>query len=65
MDRFGSRIMMMKEDDDHFRITANVAVSGQFFGWVFGLGKKARIVAPDSVKEQMKNELAKVMEGYR
>ena len=64
MDRFGSRITMMKEDDDHFRITANVAVSGQFFGWVFGLGKKAKIIAPESVKEQMKKELAGVLEGY-
>lgn len=64
MDRFGSRIMMMREDDAHFRITVNVAVSGQFFGWVFGLGKKARIVAPESVKEQLKKELAAVMEGY-
>ena len=64
IDRFGSRIMMMKEDDDHFRITANVAVSGQFFGWVFGLGKKAKIVAPESVREQMKAELAGVLDGY-
>ena len=57
--------MMMREDDAHFRITVNVAVSGQFFGWVFGLGKKARIVAPESVKEQMKAELEVVREKYK
>jgi len=64
MDRFGSGILMLKEDENHFRITVNVAVSGQFFGWVFGLGKKARIVAPESVREQMKAELMEVMGKY-
>ncbi|MBE5767726.1 MAG: WYL domain-containing protein [Clostridiales bacterium] len=64
MDRFGSGIMTQKEDENHFRITVNVAVSGQFFGWVFGLGKKARIIAPESVKEQMKSELLGVGKNY-
>ena len=64
MDRFGNGILMLKEDENHFRITVNVAVSGQFFGWVFGLGKKARIVAPESVREQMKAELMEVMGKY-
>ncbi|MBQ3574590.1 MAG: WYL domain-containing protein [Clostridia bacterium] len=41
-----------------------MAVSGQFFGWVFGLGKKAKIVAPESVREQMKEELAGIIEKY-
>ena len=27
------------------------------FGWVFGLGKNVRIVAPESVKEKMKKAL--------
>jgi UDP-galactopyranose mutase len=57
MDRFGSDIVAMKEDNTHFRISVSVAVSQQFFAWVFGLGKAVRIVAPESVKEQMKKAL--------
>ena len=57
MDRFGRDIFVTKEDDRHFKVTVNVAVSNQFFGWVFGLGKMVRIVGPESVKEKMKKAL--------
>ena len=57
MDGFGSDVVAMKEDNTHFRISVSVAVSQQFFAWVFGLGKAVRIVAPESVKEQMKKAL--------
>ena len=32
MDRFGHDVLIMKEDDRHFRITVPVAISFQFFG---------------------------------
>ena len=64
MDRFGSDIVAMKEDNTHFRVSVSVAVSQQFFAWVFGLGKAVRIVAPESVKEQMKKALADIAERY-
>ena len=64
MDRFGSDIVAMKEDNTHFRVSVSVAVSQQFFAWVFGLGKAVRIVAPESVKEQMKKALADITERY-
>lgn len=64
MDRFGRDIFVTKEDDRHFRVTVNVAVSNQFFGWVFGLGKMVRIVGPESVKEKMKKALEGILERY-
>ena len=64
MDRFGSDIVAMKEDNTHFRVSVSVAVSQQFFAWVFGLGKAVRIVAPESVKEQMKKALNDIAERY-
>ena len=64
MDRFGRDVLIMKEDDNHFRITVPVAVSDQFFGWVFGLGKAVRIVGPESVKEKMKKALEGILERY-
>ena len=64
MDRFGRDIFVTKEDDRHFRVTVNVAVSNQFFGWVFGLGKMVRIVGPESVKEKMNKALEGILERY-
>lgn len=65
MDRFGREVVVMKQDNEHFRITVPVAVSHQFLGWVFGLGKSVQIIAPDSVKEKMKKALADIGEAYQ
>jgi len=64
MDRFGRDIVVMKEDNNHFRVTVSVAVSSQFYGWIFGLGKSVRIVGPESVKEGMKKALADIAARY-
>jgi predicted DNA-binding transcriptional regulator YafY len=64
IDRFGRDLMVMKEDDNHFRITVNVAVSNQFYGWVFGLGNMVRIVGPEHVEQGMKDMLEEVRKRY-
>ena len=64
IDRFGADVVTRKVDGYHFEITVPVAVSDQFYGWVFGLGKKVRIVAPESVKEGMKKALADITQRY-
>ena len=51
-------------DDEHFEITVPVAVSPQFFAWVFGLGRYVRIVAPESVRQDMRRMLGKVASLY-
>ena len=64
LDRFGHSVMASPVDKSHFRITVPVAVSDQFYGWVFGLGNYVTIVGPESVKEGMKKALAKVTKRY-
>lgn len=64
IDRFGKEVLAIPEDKTHFRITVPVAVSQQFFGWVFGLGKAVRIVGPEAVVEKMKKALSDITERY-
>ena len=64
IDKFGKDVWIMPVDDHHFKATATVAVSSQFFGWIFGLGGKVTIVGPDPVVKQMKDMLGKVSERY-
>lgn len=64
MDRFGRDVVVIKEDERHFRVTVSVSVSQQFYGWLFGLGKSVRIVGPESVKEGMKKALADIAARY-
>ena len=42
IDRFGKDVMMIPEDEDHFRVNVDVHVSKQFLGWVFRWGKQLR-----------------------
>ena len=37
LDRFGSDVTLIKDGDTHFKITVPVAISPQFYAWVFGL----------------------------
>ena len=52
IDRFGSEISLRKLDDDYFEISVKVAVSGQFFGWLAGLGSDIVIASDEGLKKQ-------------
>ena len=64
IDRFGKDIFLIPKDKDHFRTTVTVAVSSQFLGWIFALGSGIRIVSPESVVEQMKEEARRLADQY-
>ena len=51
-------------DDTHFSVTTQVEISDQFFGWVLGFGKKAKILEPPAVVDQFAAYLDKVREMY-
>ena len=69
LDRFGREADIRPVTDRVFRVRAKVAVSGQFFGWLAGIGREAVIVGPSSVKLQYRQWLSdivatmKLMEG--
>lgn len=65
LDRFGKEITLKKEDDCHFIIHVDVAVSRQFFAWMIGLGDGAEILAPQRVCEQMREEIARIYQMYQ
>jgi hypothetical protein len=67
VDRFGNdrgSVWYEKLDDTHFTVTTQVEVSDQFFGWVLGFGKKAKILEPPAVVDQFAAYLDKVREMY-
>jgi len=65
LDRFGKDIMVIPADEEHFRINVKVAVSSQFFGWIFALGKNVRILGPENVVNKMREEIKLVGELYK
>lgn len=65
MDRFGKEAAVRKRDEEHFSVRVRVAVSGQFFGWLTGLGIGARIAAPDEVSEEYRKYLEQVLSAQK
>lgn len=64
IDRFGVNVPIRPDGEEHFVVNVDVAVSEQFFGWVFALGESVRITAPDDVVKQMKGALNTVRKQY-
>lgn len=65
IDRFGKDTAFIKTDDTHFKICADVTVSPQFYGWLFGLGTDAKIMEPESVASDMLRHLDSVIGLYK
>jgi hypothetical protein len=65
VDRFGTKdVQYGKHDETHFVVTANVEISDQFFGWILGFGKKAKILYPDAVLDQFRAYMDKIRDMY-
>lgn len=64
IDRFGKDITMIPCDEQSFSVNVNVAVSPQFYSWIFGLSDKVRIESPAFVREGMREYLEKVHKLY-
>lgn len=63
LDRFGKDTDIRPMENDTFRIRAHVTVSGQFFGWLSGIGKEAVIVSPEAVKTKYRQWLKDILES--
>ena len=65
IDRFGTEgVQYSKADDNHFTVTAQVEISDQFFGWLCGFGRRAKITSPERVEERFKEYIDKIRSLY-
>lgn len=64
LDRFGKNIIVNKKDDGYFTIRVDAAISGQFFGWLTGIGKDVKIISPDHVKKQYEDWLKEILSQF-
>ena len=66
IDRFGKDITIRPSDKKGWsEASVDVAVSDQFFGWIFALGAGVRLLGPDDVVEKYKTELTGMAELYK
>ena len=66
IERFGTKDAIYSADgNSHFIVAATVEISDQFLAWVCGFRKKATIIAPSDVVEDMKNFLSDISDRYK
>ena len=51
-------------DENHFAVKGDVEISDQFFSWITGFRKKAEIVQPKVVRDEMQRFLLDISEKY-
>lgn len=65
VDQFGiAGVKYDKIDEKHFTAQAEVEISDMFFAWVCGFGRRAKILEPPQVVEEMRAFVNKVSDMY-
>ena len=64
IDRFGKDVSLIRDGEEHFTVTVEVAVSPQFFAWIFGFGTEAEVLSPPEVREELKHTARRIAELY-
>ena len=66
VDRFGTgtNVFYRPDDDRHFVVSTDVAISDQFFGWLSGFRKMAQIVSPPDVVVDFQKFLSDIAQRY-
>ncbi len=63
MDRFGRDADIRPLGDETFRVRTRVIPSGQFFGWLAGIGREVKIQSPDSIRKEYQEWLCGILES--
>lgn len=66
VDRFGtgSSVSYRPDGERHFIVSTDIAVSDQFFGWLCGFRKQAKIISPPDVVESFQKFLDDISSRY-
>ncbi|MCR5738218.1 MAG: WYL domain-containing protein [Lachnospiraceae bacterium] len=66
IDRFGRDIIIHDSKQEGWsEINVDVAVSDQFFGWIFALGPDVKLLGPENVVELFKEEIQERKKQYK
>lgn len=64
IDRFGKDIVTYKVNDNNFIAILTVELSPPFWGWIFQFGNKAKIILPESVRDEFVEYVNEVIKNY-
>jgi len=65
VDRFGKEIDFHKREEGYLSVRVSVVTSGQFYGWLTGLGSGVKILSPQKVKDEYYDYLKDILDNNR
>ena len=65
IDRFGKDVTIVPDGEAHFICRAEVMVSPLFYGWLASFGGAVKLLSPDSVVEEFREQCATILAQYR
>lgn len=66
IDRFGTDIMIIPDNaNDCFTVNVDVAISNQFIGWLIGLSDGVEVIAPESLRSDIKDIAHNIIKKYQ
>ena len=64
IDRFGRGTAIVPDGDDRFTVNVSVAVSPQFYAWLFAFGTSVEILSPDCVRDEFRRRIEELRKIY-
>ena len=65
IDRFGKDVDIRKREEGYLSVRVSVVPSGQFYGWIAGLGNEVKIMGPKTVQEAYCAYLKDILDSNR
>ena len=65
IDRFGEDVETKTKDDEHFVVTAEVALSPNFYAWVFRFGGNMKILTPKKAVNELMDMADSLLKSER
>ena len=65
LDRFGKDVDIRSRENEYVSVRVKAAVSGQFYGWLTGIGSDVSILSPEEVKLGYVDFLKKILDNYK
>lgn len=64
VDKFSKNVFVSVNDDGTFDMSAKVMLSPNFYGWIFALKDKAKILYPQSAKDEFLSYINDIKDNY-
>ncbi|WP_374721008.1 helix-turn-helix transcriptional regulator [Peribacillus tepidiphilus] len=64
IDKFGKEVEISKDGEEHFILTTKAIVSDGLVKWILNWGGEAKVLSPQRLVDQVKNEILEMMKVY-